>query len=331
MTADEALALLDTLLQSQSLRDLQEQVFRYSWEGWTYPRIAERVGYDTGYIRDVGYELWRQLTIACGEPVTKSNLQAVFRRHRERMPKLAVPDVSPVSRSNRDCYWGERIDVSSFRGRETELQQLERWLGINCDENRIGMPCRLISIVGMGGMGKTSLAAKLTQKLATLTQAFEWIIWQSLRNAPPVDKILWQLMAILSRQQQPEPADTVDAQISQLMAYLRATRCLLVFDNFESILAQHPTNSATSSQRGNYREGYVGYSELLRRIATEHHASCLLITSREKPSTLMPLAGESTSICTLDLHGLSAIEVAAIGTTSPSTGSISSNRTLATR
>ncbi|WP_396136576.1 hypothetical protein [Chamaesiphon sp. VAR_48_metabat_403] len=34
MTADEALALLDTLLQAQSLRDLQEQVFRYTWAGW---------------------------------------------------------------------------------------------------------------------------------------------------------------------------------------------------------------------------------------------------------------------------------------------------------
>jgi hypothetical protein len=52
MTADEALALLDTLLRSQSLRDLQEQVFLYPWAGWIYPRIADRVGYDTGYIRD---------------------------------------------------------------------------------------------------------------------------------------------------------------------------------------------------------------------------------------------------------------------------------------
>jgi WD40 repeat protein len=330
MTADEALALLDTLLQEQSLRDLQEQVFRYTWEGWTYPRIAEQVGYDTGYIRDVGYELWRQLTIACGEPITKSNLQAVLRRRRDRMPKLAVPEVTPASPPNREFYWGEKIDVSTFRGRETELQQLERWLGVNGEGDRIGMSCRLISIVGMGGMGKTSLAAKLTQKLATATQAFvgvgdslplgtaapleHRIIWQSLRNAPPLDKILFQLMAIFSRQQQPEPADTVDAQISQLMAYLRATRCLLVFDNFESILTQHSAQSTNSQQHGNYREGYAGYSELLRRIATEHHASCLLITSREKPSTLVPLEGESGAIGTLDLHGLGAIEVAAIGT-----------------
>jgi WD40 repeat protein/SpoVK/Ycf46/Vps4 family AAA+-type ATPase len=329
MTADEALALLDTLLQAQSLRDLQEQVFRYSWEGWTYPRIAEQVGYDTGYIRDVGYELWRQLTIACGEPVTKSNVQAVLRRrigiasalpnHSRSVPfeessQLAVPEVSLASPPHQDRYWGDRIDIANVIDRETELQQLERWLGVNSEGDRIGVPRRLISIVGMGGMGKTSLAAKLAQKLAASTPAFDRIIWQSLRNAPPIDKILFQSIAILSGQQQTEPADTVDAQISQLMAYLRATRCLLVFDNFESILVQRSTQSAASQQYGNYREGYAGYSELLRRIGTEHHLSCLLLTSREKPSTLMPLEGESTSIGTLDLHGLSETEVATIGT-----------------
>ncbi len=309
MTADEALALLDRLLQAQSLRDLQEQVFRHSWAGRTYPAMAEQIGYDTGYIRDVGYELWRQLTQVLGEPVTKNNLQAVLRRHHDRTasalpnrsPQLAVSAVTPASTPERDCYWGERIDVSSFRGRETELQQLERWLDDTSEVNSLEPRCRLISIVGMGGMGKTSLAAKLTQNLATSAK-FDRIIWQSLRNAPPLDKILFQLIAIISSQQQTEPADTVDAQISQLMAYLRSNRHLIVFDNFESMLAH-----------GGYREGYAGYSELLRRIATEHHASCLLLTSREKPRTLIPLEGESTVVHTLDLPGLNDVEIAAIG------------------
>jgi WD40 repeat protein len=182
------------------------------------------------------------------------------------------------------------------------------WL--NSEVNSLEPRCRLISIVGMGGMGKTSIAAKLTQKLADRFQSldansalavdrnFNRIIWQSLRNAPPLDKILFQLIAFVSSQQQTEPADTVDAQISQLMAYLRTTRCLIVFDNFESILAH-----------GGYREGYAGYSELLRRIATEHHASCLLLTSREKPKTLIHLEGESGAVRTLDLLGLSDREV----------------------
>jgi WD40 repeat protein len=322
MTADEALALLDPLLQAQSLRDIQEQVFRHAWEGRTYPDMSELIGYDTGYIRDIGYELWRQLTQVLGEPVTKNNLQAVIRRQRDRTasalpnrsPQLAVSEVTPTSPPDRDCYWGEQIDVSTFRGRENELQQLERWLDDNSDLNPLPSGCRLISIVGMGGMGKTSLAAKLTQKLADKSQSldsnsalavdrnFTRIVWQSLRNAPPLDKVLFQLIAIVSNQQQTEAADTVDAQISQLMAHLRTTRCLIVFDNFESILSH-----------SGYREGYAGYSELLRRIATEHHASCLLLTSREKPRTLIPLEGESAVVCTLDLLGLSDIEVAAIG------------------
>jgi WD40 repeat protein len=332
MTADEALALLDTLLQEQSLRDIQEQVFRYSWEGWTYPRMAEHIGYDTGYVRDLGSELWRQLTKILGEPVTKNNLQAVLRRQLRRESGLihhqvssvehrALPTVAKTARIDRDRYWGEQIDVSSFRGRAAELQQLEKWLGGHTEGDGFQSRCRLISIVGMGGMGKTTLAAKLVQKLAENSELassipnFDQIIWQSLRNAPPLDKVLFHLIAILSHHQQTEPADNLDSQISQLMEYLRNSRCLIIFDNFESILAPHPnTNSLSNSTPGNYREGYAGYSEILRRIGTEHHASCLLLTSREKPSALISLEGEYAAVSTMDLRGLSTRGVQAIVT-----------------
>lgn len=79
-STEEALALLDTLLPTQKLQDIQEVVFCYSWQGWTYPEIAEHTCYDTSYIRDVGSKLWKKLSQGLGEPVKKKNLHAVFRR-----------------------------------------------------------------------------------------------------------------------------------------------------------------------------------------------------------------------------------------------------------
>jgi len=36
--------------------------------------------YDHGYIKDVGYELWRSLSQVLGEKVTKNNLHGVLER-----------------------------------------------------------------------------------------------------------------------------------------------------------------------------------------------------------------------------------------------------------
>jgi WD40 repeat protein len=79
--------------------------------------------------------------------------------------------------------------------------------------------------------------------------------------------------------------------------YLRKSRCLLIFDNFETLL-QHGQRS------GNYRNGYEAYGDLLWRLGETQHRSCLVITSREKPTEIAALEGDDLPVRTLTLNGL---------------------------
>ena len=84
MTIEDALNIVDSVLGNKSLSTIQEAIFRQTWEGKTYSEIAEKLGYDAAYIRDVGYKLWQLLSDAFGDRVTKNNLQVILRRHRQR-------------------------------------------------------------------------------------------------------------------------------------------------------------------------------------------------------------------------------------------------------
>ncbi|MEJ6484090.1 AAA-like domain-containing protein [Nostoc punctiforme UO1] len=83
MNIEEALVILDTFIE-HGLSDVQEIIFRQAWEGKTYPDIAESCGYDANYIKDVGSKLWKLLSQAFGEEVTKSNFRSVLRRRSPR-------------------------------------------------------------------------------------------------------------------------------------------------------------------------------------------------------------------------------------------------------
>ncbi len=86
--------------------------------------MAVESGYDSGYIKDIGSELWRSLLIALGEKVTKNNLHGVLKRTAQRQKDTNASCGKKIQPLTNYTNWGEAIDVSQFYGRTTELETL---------------------------------------------------------------------------------------------------------------------------------------------------------------------------------------------------------------
>src|SRR5690348_16111441 len=81
MDAEEALAIVETALRDERLSKLQAIVFRHAWDEHSYQEIARSAGYEVGYIKQAGSQLWQSLSKVLGEKVSKSNVQSVLKRY----------------------------------------------------------------------------------------------------------------------------------------------------------------------------------------------------------------------------------------------------------
>jgi hypothetical protein len=202
---------------------------------------------------------------------------------------LSPVSLSPVSLSAQD--WSEAPDVNRVYGRQAELALLTQWL-----VQEPGAPkARVVAVLGIGGVGKTTLAAAAVKSVAA---HFDRVLWRSLLNAPPLDELLRDILQRLADERLADFPATLDAQLALLIDYLRNRRLLLVLDNLESIL--------NPEAPGQMRTGYEGYAQLLRSVAERSHQGCLLLTSRERPHGLAQWAEDSPLVRILPVEGLTA-------------------------
>ncbi|WP_190804841.1 NB-ARC domain-containing protein [Leptolyngbya sp. FACHB-261] len=199
---------------------------------------------------------------------------------------------SPMELLNSYQDWGEAMDAACFSGRVQELSQLQQWL--------LQDHCRLIALLGIGGIGKSALAAKLTKKVQG---DFDVIIWRSLELALPMDEWLRSVLRSFAQSRGPEAGmetalpRSLNGKISRLRHELQERRCLLVLDNVETVMC-------APKPMGQFQAGYEGYGHLLRWIGEVSHQSCLLLTSREKPREVGLLEGQHLPVRSFVLKGL---------------------------
>lgn len=146
MNVEEALVTLDTALKQQGLTDIQELVFRQAWLGQTYSEMAESCGYDANYIKDVGSKLWKLLSKALEEEVTKNNFHSALRRRNASLRLDYDGDAKGEQRTRSAktrSDWGEVVDVPVFYGRAEELNILKQWI--------VGDRCRLVALLDKTG------------------------------------------------------------------------------------------------------------------------------------------------------------------------------------
>ncbi len=315
MELERAEAIVKELLSPKYLSIPQQMVFRAAWQGQSYRSLAESAGYDRNYLKGVGAQVWRILAIATRSKVTKANFKQILESFAQPEDLLVSEPKPPQS----GIDWGEAMDVSAFYGRELERRQLHQWI--------LTDRCRLVAILGMGGMGKTTISIELlrqfqaeaTLKDPTNPAGFDRIIWRSLLNAPPLKELLPELIRMLAISPdrrltnkfqtarieadrvdlQPIPK-TVEGQIELLLEICQKYRCLIVLDNGESIFQ-------SGAHVGQYRTGYADYGDLFQTLGRMNHQSCLLLTSREKPTEISQLEGVNTKVRTLVLPGLDPV------------------------
>ena len=166
--------------------------------------------------------------------------------------------------------------ASSFVGRSLELEQITDLLSQE--------GCRLLTVTGPGGVGKTRLALQVTQKLArNYPNGVYFMPLDSLTSPDFIPTSLAKALGLELRGQE-------DA-LTQVVRFIESKRLLLVLDNYEHLL-----------------EGATIASKLLESCP----GLTLLVTSREhlnlEEEWLLPIEGLSYPLSGRDLREASTHE-----------------------
>ncbi|MEG4303241.1 NB-ARC domain-containing protein [Microcoleus sp. D3_18a_C4] len=206
----------------------------------------------------------------------------------------AIADIPQDSENDRTFPIPENLPpVRNWVQRTKELDILKTTI-VNSD-------ITAISIVGLPGIGKTTLVSQLIRQIHTEKTPFTCAAWQSLQSAtgkaPPFDRTIDSLLFTLSNG---DITAAVNAQndyfkkTENLLKILREKPCLLVFDRADTLLKTGEAKAA-----GYFADDCAEYAWLFKQLLETEHQSKIIFTSRESLAEL-----PSTVTREIQLNGL---------------------------
>jgi len=203
---------------------------------------------------------------------------------------VSEPASEPVA-----AHWHDASGLDACYGRCSDLERLEAWIGD-------GSGKKLLAICGIGGIGKTTLAALLMRRVMP---RFERHVWIPVDGKPP--KVL--LREMITHLEATDERGETDARhpvgasssehlpiehlpienlIERFVHTLEQHRCLVVLDGFESVFNSDSEQSLPSETRQKllstfnvrrhqqasaYKPGFSDYTALLRAIQVQPYQS----------------------------------------------------------
>ncbi|HAX76643.1 MAG TPA: ATPase domain-containing protein [Cyanobacteria bacterium UBA11372] len=308
MTITEVLQYVDRLVKKQTgehLDDLQKTVIQGLWQGKTYNQIADECGYDKNYVGDVSRKLFKILSEQLNEDINKYNfcwtLERVTNSHHffalvnskitwcplydQQDKNQSINKEEEITKNTRYHDLTLAPKIANFCDRTTELETLSHWL---TTQNP-----RLISVLGLSGIGKTTL---VKQFVDLNIQQFDVVIWKSIKLSQSLDTIITDIFALIN----PEPIQT-DNKLTQLFNLLRQQRCLIILDDVQELF--------TSGLAGQYKTEYKDYKNFFTMMTEIEHQSILILIGQEQCQEMLCLDEELYPVKCLELENLDNTEI----------------------
>jgi len=264
MDSEEGLMLVNRLLYpglGRNLDKVQTLIIRELWHEprKTYLQISTANSYTEQYIREIGSDLWRRLSEVLDSPVSKQNFQSVLEQYQRSQHSLFE-----LCTSSENIKWTE-IDETRWVGRKDLVKTLVQALQSDC---------RILSLVGIAGIGKTALATKIQSELEEIgvisesntlvlnsgSSVFELIIHAILGEQALRDEKLKQDHSLL---------------LNIMIAKLSSEPRLLILDMVENVL------EVDNIGRHQFKE--LSFSNFLAQMVwAENMPSRLIMTSQDQ-------------------------------------------------